>query len=98
MDLILEYQPGQVFGKKAGGEFIYGDLADLGQGDWLNLIAFGYSVDIPGGVPVASLFEVDNIVVGAAVPVPAAIWLFGSGLGLLGWLCRRKTAGLEPEA
>ena len=30
----------------------------------------------------------DNINV-AAVPVPAAVWLFGSGLGLLGWMRRR---------
>ena len=28
----------------------------------------------------------------SAVPIPAAVWLFGSGLGLLGWFCRRQTA------
>jgi hypothetical protein len=37
---------------------------------------------------------VDNIVtdvVAAAVPIPAAVWLFGSALTGLGWF-RRKTA------
>jgi probable HAF family extracellular repeat protein len=28
-----------------------------------------------------------------AVPVPAAVWLFGSALGLLGWMRRRRTTG-----
>ena len=27
-----------------------------------------------------------------AVPVPAAVWLFGSGLGVLGWMRRRRAA------
>jgi hypothetical protein len=35
--------------------------------------------------------QFDNIVV-TAVPVPAAIWLFGSALAGMGWMRRRKTA------
>ena len=36
-------------------------------------------------------FAVDDLMVTQSVPIPAAFWLFGSALGLLGWL-RRKTA------
>jgi hypothetical protein len=32
---------------------------------------------------------VDNIVVSNVVPIPAAVWLFGSALVLLGWVQRR---------
>jgi hypothetical protein len=48
------------------------------MGDFLN-----------GGGSVAALSHVGAY---SAVPVPAAVWLFGSGLGMLGWMRRRKTA------
>jgi len=36
--------------------------------------------------------DMDQIRILTAVPVPAAVWLFGSGLGLLGWVRRRSVA------
>jgi hypothetical protein len=33
--------------------------------------------------------ELSNVRAFSVVPVPAAVWLFGSGLGLLGWMRRR---------
>jgi hypothetical protein len=45
--------------------------------------------------PVPNAIPIDNYAgasIGAPVPVPAAVWLFGSALGLLGWVRRRTTA------
>jgi hypothetical protein len=88
MDVLFDTGNGFLTGQTASGDFISGSLGDLGQGDWLNLVSFGYYTSIPDGTPIPAIIEVDNIVVGAAVPVPAAVWLFGSALAGLGFLRR----------
>ena len=74
------------------GYLAAGGLADLsspvGTGDWLLLDKIEFRAEGNGfGFGYASL-EIDNIVV-SAVPVPAAVWLFGSARAGLGWM-RRK--------
>jgi hypothetical protein len=56
--------------------------------EWQNLHTLVFGASVGGGLNSVGL---DNIVV-TSVPVPAAVWLFGSGLGLLGWMRRRQTA------
>jgi hypothetical protein len=51
-------------------------------GDWLNAGAGAGGSEFD---PLATAWSV-------AVPVPAAVWLFGSALAGLGWMRRRKTA------
>ena len=55
---------------------------------WTNLQSVTITPLNPGANTAVAL---DNISV-STIPVPAAVWLFASGLGLLGWM-RRK----EPE-
>jgi len=78
----------------SNGDNIYAySAAELGQGDWLNIVGVTFFGDTAnGGYPIdGALMSVDNIVVGAAVPVPAAVWLFGSALAGLGWLRSKQT-------
>jgi len=76
-----------VVGYVAGGGSASGAV---GTGDWLNLTSVTFQVSGSGFWIGHATAEVDNIVVGAAVPVPAAVWLFGSALGALGWVRRRR--------
>jgi len=56
--------------------------------DWQNLVSLEFgALDAPYSWTAIGF---DNIVV-TAVPIPAAVWLFGSALAGLGWM-RRKTA------
>ena len=70
------------YGTLAGGGIANLSVA-IGTGDWLNLNYFSVRSE--------NFFynnlRLDNILV-STVPVPPAVWLFVSGLGLLGWMRR----------
>jgi hypothetical protein len=85
----------------------YADLAGIGFGDRIDTSAdFGegtVTIDFGGAVGNAILIgaklgDTDDrlkiaTVQASVVPIPAAAWLFGSGLGLLGWMRARKNPG-----
>jgi hypothetical protein len=56
-----------------------------------NLVSVAFSFN---GATSVSPYDMDNINLNV-VPVPAAVWLFGSALGLMGWV-RRRAAGRLP--
>jgi len=56
--------------------------------NWDGLIRVVFDPSISASIGYHFPTVIDNVVV-SAVPIPAAVWLFGSGLGLLGWLRRR---------
>jgi hypothetical protein len=54
--------------------------------DWQNLDRVVIDATHYGDLP-----RLDNVVVNNVIPIPAAVWLFASGLGLLGWFRRRTS-------
>jgi hypothetical protein len=50
-----------------------------------------FSSEFPASVGEGVAWEYQISVASTAVPIPAAIWLFGSALGLLGWIRRKAT-------
>jgi len=77
-----------------GTGFFYGTLVGggsanlasaVGTGDWLSLTVFNYQ----SNNEFYDDIRLDNIVV-SAVPIPAAVWLFGSALAALGWLGKKS--------
>jgi hypothetical protein len=92
LDLVLAGLGGtSISGTLAGGGSAQLSVP-VGTGDWLNLELVTFSATGSGfGELGATVVELDNIVV-TAVPIPAAVWLFGSALAGLGWFRRKQTA------
>ena len=57
---------------------------------WTNLTSIDIEFSVSSFYPAFVVPAVDNITL-QAVPIPAAVWLFGSALAGLGWLRRRQT-------
>ncbi|TDJ42623.1 MAG: VPLPA-CTERM sorting domain-containing protein, partial [Gammaproteobacteria bacterium] len=85
---------GTVTGHLDGGATVSQLVSSAGiinfDSSWMDLTSVDiiFQGDSFAGQPAIQVISVDNIYL-QAVPIPAAVWLFGSGLGLLGWI-RRK--------
>ena len=94
LDLIMTTDPDgwtEIRGTLAGGGLTFLSGVAVGTGDWLNLESVTFKAEGNGFGFGGGEVVVDNISV-SAVPVPAAVWLFGSALAGLGWFRRRQAA------
>jgi hypothetical protein len=87
--------PMEVIGYRNSGGTVSTSLVTVGPDlpwdtavvDWTNLIRVEFIVPTEN----FNLGFLDNVVVDNVVPIPAAVWLFGSALAGLGWMRRKQT-------
>jgi hypothetical protein len=94
-DIYMEFPPppGQQAARFNAGEFLTFQITGIAS---LTADDFNFLAEVGGSNgPFYSAAQAIDVVNGestwiAAVPVPAAVWLFGSALGALGWTARRR--------
>jgi len=90
-DLFMDTDPGgwqEIRGTLAGGGITFLSSPGVGTGDWLNLESVTFRAEGNGFDFGFGTIEIDNVII-SAVPVPAAVWLFGSALFGLAWFRQR---------
>ncbi len=85
---------GTVIGHLQGGGTISQSLPVVDStvvfdSSWVNLASIDIVFDVVSGPANFAVPGLDNITL-QAVPVPAAVWLFASALGAIGWVRRRS--------
>ncbi len=88
---ITDVMPGLFTNIRSGNYWSGTEYAPSPFNAWVFLFSIGggQGVGFKGGNLFAWAVRPGDV---SVVPVPAAVWLFGSALGLLGWMKRRKAA------